>query len=164
MAKEYNVNLGHIRHKYNDGGRRDAGYKGDSGDCVVRAIAIATGLPYKEIYAELFKRTVSHAKNRRDKYAKELRSARRSELSPRTGVHRKVYEPYLESLGWKWVATSGIGRGCKMRLTASELPVGTVILRVSQHLTCTLDGVLNDTYDCSRGGTRMVYGYYRKDS
>ena len=27
-----------------------AGYKGSAGDCVVRSMAIATGLPYQEIY------------------------------------------------------------------------------------------------------------------
>ena len=30
---------------YNDGGRTAAGFKGETGDCVTRAIAIATGLP-----------------------------------------------------------------------------------------------------------------------
>ena len=33
---------------YNDGGREDAGYKGKTGDCGTRAIAIATGLDYQE--------------------------------------------------------------------------------------------------------------------
>lgn len=35
---------------YNDGGRSEAGFKGTTGDCVCRAIAIATQRPYKEIY------------------------------------------------------------------------------------------------------------------
>ena len=35
---------------YNDGGRAAAGYKGQAGDCVVRAIAIATQKPYQEVY------------------------------------------------------------------------------------------------------------------
>jgi len=30
-----------MRHVYNDGGRKACGYKGDAGDCVARAIAIA---------------------------------------------------------------------------------------------------------------------------
>jgi len=34
---------------YNDGGRVAAGYKGRAGDCVVRAIAIATQRPYQEV-------------------------------------------------------------------------------------------------------------------
>ena len=35
---------------HNDGGREAAGYKGHTGDCVTRAIAIATGKPYVEIF------------------------------------------------------------------------------------------------------------------
>lgn len=39
-----------MKFNYNDGGRADAGYKGKTGDCVCRAISIATERPYKEIY------------------------------------------------------------------------------------------------------------------
>ena len=35
-----------IGYTYDDGGRADAGFKGDTGDCAVRAIAILTGIPY----------------------------------------------------------------------------------------------------------------------
>jgi hypothetical protein len=38
---------------YNDGGRAAAGYKGNAGDCACRAIAIATGKPYQEVYNAL---------------------------------------------------------------------------------------------------------------
>ena len=39
----------------NDGGRAAAGYKGKAGDCVVRSIAIVSGLPYQKIYDDLYK-------------------------------------------------------------------------------------------------------------
>ena len=39
---------------FDDGGRAAAGYKGNAGDCVVRAIAIASGGPYSEVYKDLF--------------------------------------------------------------------------------------------------------------
>jgi len=35
-----------MEHQYNDGGRKAAGFKGDTGDCVARSIAIASGLHY----------------------------------------------------------------------------------------------------------------------
>ena len=35
---------------FNDGERKLAGYKGSAGDCVVRSICIATGLPYQAVY------------------------------------------------------------------------------------------------------------------
>jgi hypothetical protein len=39
-----------MKFQYNDGGRQQAGYKGKTGDCVVRAIAIAADLPYQTVY------------------------------------------------------------------------------------------------------------------
>ena len=39
--------------QYDDGGREAAGYKGTTGDCVTRAIAIACELPYQEVYDAL---------------------------------------------------------------------------------------------------------------
>ena len=38
---------------FNDGGRAKAGYKGRTGDCVTRAVAIAAELPYKQVYDRL---------------------------------------------------------------------------------------------------------------
>ena len=43
-----------------------------------------------------------------------------------------------------------------------ELPRGPLIVKVSRHLTAVIDGVLYDTHDCSRGGTRCVYGYFSR--
>lgn len=37
---------------YSDGGRKEVGFKGKAGDCGVRALAIATGMNYKEAYEE----------------------------------------------------------------------------------------------------------------
>jgi hypothetical protein len=45
-------------------------------------------------------------------------------------------------------------------LCASELPQGALLVKVSKHLTAVIDGVIHDTHDCSRGGTRCVYGYF----
>ena len=60
------------------------------------------------------------------------------------------------------VALSGIGTGCVAHLAPGELPEGRVVARVSKHLTAVIDGVIRDTFDPSRGGTRCVYGYWRK--
>ena len=88
------------------------------------------------------------------------RKKRRS--SSRTGVYRQTYQRYLESLGWKWTSTMSIGSGCQVHLQASELPAGPLIVKVSRHLTTVIDGVLCDTHDCSRCGTRCVYGYFSR--
>lgn len=43
-----------MKFTFNDGGRKEAGFKGETGDCVTRAIAIATEKPYQEVYDNLF--------------------------------------------------------------------------------------------------------------
>lgn len=68
----------------------------------------------------------------------------------------------VEKNGWVWTPTMFIGSGCKVHLRGDELPAGRLIVSVSKHLVAVIDGVIHDTYDCSRNGTRCVYGYYRK--
>ena len=52
-----------------------------------------------------------------------------------------------------------IGQGCKIHLKKEELPDGILIVSCSKHITVVKNGVLHDTYDCSRNGKRFVYGY-----
>jgi hypothetical protein len=137
--------------QHNDGGRKEAGFKGDTGDCVCRSIAIATEKPYKEIYDAL------------NKLATGMRQTKKAQKSrARTGVYRTIYQKYLESIGWKWTPIMTIGAGCKVHLREDELPKGRIIARVSKHLCAVVDGVVHDTHDCSRGGSRCVYGYFSK--
>jgi hypothetical protein len=138
-----------------DGGRASAGFKGSTGDCVTRAIAIATGQPYRAVYDELNERAkAAHARSRKKTKGKRSYA--------RTGLERKVYEPYLLELGWEWVPTMKIGQGCTVHLRADELPSGRLVVAVSKHLCAVIDGVVHDTHDPSRDGTRCVYGYYRE--
>ena len=146
--------------QFNDGGREESGYKGFTGDCVTRAIAIASGFPYQKVYDDLFEATKTFAESKAR--CKVARSLRKTGCSPRKGVFREIYEPYLRDNGFEWVSVMGIGKGCTIHVKADELPKGNLILRLSKHLTAFVDGVLQDTYDCSREGTRCVYGYFIK--
>ena len=47
-----------------------------------------------------------------------------------------------------------------MHLRADELPPGRLVVSVTHHLTAVIDGVIHDTHDPSRGGTRCVYGVW----
>ena len=135
---------------YNDGGRSNY-FKGATGDCVVRAICNATGKDYKEVY------------NAINELAKGERTGNRKKgkSNARNGVYKTTFKKYIEQvLGWVWHPTMQIGQGCKVHLAADELPSGTLIVNVSRHLTCVKEGVLIDTYDCTRGGSRCVYGYW----
>jgi hypothetical protein len=138
----------------NDGGRKAAGFKGTTGDCVARAVAIASGLPYSEVYAVLSEGTGSQ---RAGKAGKRSASARNG-----INVGRKWFKDYMTSIGFVWVPTMGIGTGCKVHLNADELPKGRLIVSVSKHYTTLIDGVINDLYNPDRGGKRCVYGYWAK--
>lgn len=134
---------------YDDGGRRAAGYKGRSGDCVTRAIAIAAVLPYQTVY-DAINATAQRERPRKG----NVRS------SAREGVHKGTSKRYLASLGATWTPTMGIGTGCTTHLREDELPMGRLVVSLSGHYAAVINGVLRDTSDCSREGTRCVYGYW----
>ena len=142
-----------------DGGRADAGFKGSAGDCVTRAIAIATGTPYADVYADLHERAQRHQATSRRR-ADRTRTGRPRSASPRDGVARAVFHPWLLEHGWTWTPTMAIGSGTTVHLAVGELPAGRLIVRCSKHVVAVLDGVVHDTHDPTRDGTRAVYGYY----
>ena len=148
-----------LKLQINDGGRSAAGYKGKAGDCVVRSIAIVSALSYQKIYDDLYNASAEFRKTSRTKLA---RSLKQKNDRPRLGTHRVVVKKYLQKLGWNWTPTMFIGQGCKVHLKKSELPMGTLIVSCSKHITVVINGILHDTYDCSRRGTRCVYGYWTK--
>lgn len=146
-----------MKYEFNDGGRSKY-FKGNADDCVVRSIAIASGMDYKEVYDKLFKMNEEFASTSRKKIAKKIKG------TPRNGNFKDVYGKLIERLGFKWIPTMGIGKGCKVHLREGELPSkGVLIVKVSKHLTTVIDGVINDTYNPSREGTRCVYGYWIKN-
>ena len=104
-------NLGY---KYSDGGRAKAGYKGMVGDCGVRAIALAVDVEYQEVYNELNKM----GKLERLKKYQAMRS------SAREGVWRETMTLILAKLGWEWIPTMFVGKGCTVHLRQGELPEG----------------------------------------
>lgn len=147
---------------YDDGGREAAGYKGEAGDCVARAIAIATGQRYSEVYNALAAGIRQLATGRSRAAQRAARGGGRRGTTPRNGVSPKVYESYLDALGWLWTPTMTIGSGCRVHLRADELPRGRIIARLSKHVVAVIDGVVHDTHDPSRDGSRCVYGYWKK--
>lgn len=137
-----------MKFQYNDGGREKAGYKGLTGDCVTRAVAIITGLPYQQVYDAMNDGTATQRKQKG--------------CSARTGImtNTRWFSEYMEKLGFRWVATMQVGAGCKVHLREGELPAGKLVVRCSRHLVAVIDGVIHDTHDPSREGTRCVYGYW----
>lgn len=129
-----------MEHIYNDGGRGNY-FQGSAGDCVTRAIAIATRKDYKEVY-DTIKKLIGH--------------------TPRNGMTKKETRDAMEHFGFTWKSMMMIGRGCQCHLNEDELPKGTIICQVSHHVTAVIDGIIYDTFNPSRDGTRCVYGYWVK--
>jgi hypothetical protein len=138
---------------HDDGGRETAGYKGLTGDCAVRSIAIATERPYQEIYDRMNTFIQSYERKSRE---------RRTRSSSRTGVYKATMRAFMDrELGWLWTPTMEIGTGCTVHVRADELPYDRLVLSLSGHYTAFINGQIRDTHDPSREGTRCVYGYWR---
>lgn len=136
-----------MQFKYDDGGRSKY-FKGQCNDCVVRAIAIAEDKDYREVYDLVNKKLKAYG----------------HKLVRNSGVPKYLVREILKELGYEWQAVMKIGSGCEMHLNEDELPSGdgTIIVKLSGHVACVKGNVLFDTFDCSRNGTRCVYGYWYK--
>ena len=143
-----------ITFRFHDGGRAAAGYRGSTGDCAVRALAIATGIEYGQVYDAI------NVIGRTERTGRRKRSTSNS----RMGVYRIAVERYLAQIGgWSWHSCMSIGSGCTVHLRTDELPAGRLIVSLSRHYAAVIDGVLYDLDECSRDGTRCVYGYWRRE-
>lgn len=128
---------------WNDGGRSVGGFVGMTGDCVSRAISIATGIAYREVYEILKSRYGS---------------------SPRNGVPSSIYGPYLNELGWipnHSVAVITPNPNLEL-IEQIRLPEGPNIIqcqrvgRSTAHLCTVIDHVLHDTWDARDEGAYYV--------
>lgn len=138
-----------MKYKQDDGGRSAAGFKGSAGDCVARAVAIASGKPYAEVYAALAK---GNGNQRSGKSGKRAATARDG-----INVTRKWFKDYMRGLGFVWTPTMQIGSGCIVHLEDGELPMGRLVVSVSKHYTAVIDGVIHDTHDPSADRGTTIY-------
>ena len=133
-----------INYRYDDGGRAAAGYRGKTGDCVVRAIAIYGGEDYLAVYrtmAEHMKRNGYAASGNAYATRERNRKAprRRGQLTA-----RRVQDRVLEAYGFR-----------KVRLPAGERPTNTeahrrygdCVVGTTKHVAAIVDGALRDTFD-----------------
>lgn len=135
---------------YDDGGRGEYFKAENVGDCVCRAVAIATGVDYMQVYQDINRLAKSERTGKR----------KRGKSSARNGVYKTTIRKLMSEYGWVWHPTMQVGQGCKVHLRSDELPNGSLVVSVSKHVTAVVDGTLHDTYDCTRDGTRCVYGYW----
>lgn len=116
--------------------------KKKTGDCVIRAIAWASGIPYNEVYRELF------------------------EISLKTGYminDKKTYERLLEKYGF-------VKRQQPRKFDNSKYTIGEIdklisskdvaVVSCANHLTCVLDNEVVDIWDCRH---KSIGNYYLKE-
>jgi len=152
IESRYANMVGMANYVHTDGGRAKAGFpKGKNRDCFVRAVAVATQREYADMYALVKECGADLAPT-----ADALRG-----YHPDDGIMREVADVVMRLLGWQWVPTMHVGKGCTVHAKASELPAGRIVLRLSRHYAAAVDGVVHDNHDSTRGGTRCVYGYWK---
>jgi hypothetical protein len=140
-----------------DGGRKAAEYGRAAGDCVARAITIATGKSYAEVFEALKEEHARYVKRLKPgSHAAKYEAGRRTEPVA-NGCDPKVSSAYLKSLGWQY--TQLRERVC---LQAGALPSGRLIVDVHRHYLALIDGVIHDTYDSGGQGKRPVNGYWSR--
>lgn len=112
------------------------------GDCVKRAITIASGKDYNEV-----KRELNHYK-------------RKTGAEVFNEWHKNV-EPYIkETLGGVKMSFPAVKGEARMngKMFCVKYPKGTYILQMARHLVCCIDGCLYDTWDCY---DKCVYTAYK---
>jgi hypothetical protein len=153
-----------VQFVFNDGGREASGFNEPAtGGCVVRAIAIATGKPYREVFHALqngLRHQIEVERLCSLKYG--IKGDYRPTATPPGGLCGHVFGPYLRWLGWEYVVRPVGTNGKPLRLRDGALPSGRLIVLLSNHLVAVIDGTLHDTFNSALRGQRPIYGYFHK--
>ena len=120
-----------IGYRYDDGSRAAAGYRGKTGDCVVRAIAICA----REDYSAVYRTMAEHMK--RNGYATRERNRkaprRRGQLNA-----RRVQDRVLEAYGFRKVR---LPSGERPTYTEAHRSYGDCIVGTTKHVAAIVGGV-----------------------
>lgn len=109
-----------------DGGRADAGLPTERRDCVVRAVALAFGMPYAEVH---------HL------------AATEWDRKPRCGTYPHKYHSWINRQATKKIIHPK--EPMTIRTFLREYPVGTFICNVAGHAFAVRNGVILDSWQQS---------------
>lgn len=111
--------------------------KWNKGDCLIRALSIATCMTWLETFDKI------------------VSVARRTFDVP---ISMNVLKEVGKEFGAEWVSASPAKGG--KRITAAEFALshkkGSYVVQVSHHVSAVVDGKIVDVWDC---GQKCVYGY-----
>ena len=134
-----------MRWQYNDGGKKRAGFKGESGDCSLRAISIATNQHYRTV------------KKVMDQMVIEMTGG--LHRSCNNGTPEPVSHRYLTERGWELVLTKNS--------YLNDIPKrGTFIAVSPRHNCAVINGTVQDTWrshqsNRTKTGYPVLQGYYK---
>lgn len=148
-----------LKHKYSDGGRRKAGFRGFRPDCFTRALAIAYDAPYAAI---------SEVVN------ESCRVSRRHGCYSHAGIRFSIANAILKHNGWRFHGLAGK----RKRACREDLPRGKLILvlnmeegrkggdkwpgkGVDVHIACVKDKTVLDHANWARDMPPLL-GYFTK--
>ena len=126
----------------------------------IRAIAIATGLDW----ADVRKRYKAFEDSKERGYLRGIDTTINPPYRASVSVHAKNVKEFInDELGWNWIPTMAIGSGVTVHCRKEDLPRGNLILRCSKYYMASINGIIHDAFDNTRGGNRAVYGYWECD-
>lgn len=147
-----------------DGGRKAAGFKGYCGDCLVRAIAIAARRPYAEVYRECAIMNANYSKTCFPKWRYAgVRTARHGVCTDHA-----QFRDYMKKMEFVWYPPRRRGKTCKLYLDDTDIPIGRLIVSLSNCWVAVIDGSICDSSDprndYSRWPRRRVFGWWKLET
>ena len=131
-----------IGYTFDDGGRADAGYKGSTGDCVTRAIAIITGQPYKSVY-----KTMAAAMKENGYSASGNAYATNKRKAPRKRGQKNAKAVQAMVMQGYGLVKVKLPKGPRPTYTEASAVYGNCIVSTTRHLCAIVDGKVRDTFD-----------------
>ena len=128
-----------IGYRYHDGGRATPGFKGDTGDCAIRALAILTGIFYADVYRRMaicMKRAGNAASG--SAYCQRPRGGLNSTVSPRA-----VQNLVKASYGLRRIK---LAPGPRPTWTEAWTLYGDCLVDTARHVAAMVGGNLRDTF------------------
>jgi hypothetical protein len=135
-----------LRTEINDGGRKAAGFGNTNRDCVTRAIAIATGRPYEQVWQEM----------------KPFACKR----GPDHGVYttRSTFHDYMKAHGFTYTkCLSPQGRAGRVKLRKGDLPSKhRLVVMTKGHAQAVINGVVQDMHATRTPNVRCYWTYTKE--
>lgn len=129
------LNRPYRRYRYDDGGRKAAGFS-HSKDCCARAFAIAAGLTYSTVHAHFARHHGEHG-----------------ECGVRVG--QLWFKRFARTHGFVWVSSRRLPK-------AGRCVVAVRGEGDKAHVFAIVNGIVRDTTNCCADDPACVVGYWRK--